>query len=216
MSSIKPRIRLACAIAALGTVALLASCRGFFVKPTLTSIAVGPATPTIQTGNTDNTVQMFVVGTYNDGSTSAPAVSWSISPSSGVVSITAGGLVTAENAGSVVVTASANQNPSITATQTVNVNLGNITGLKLDSPSGYTISAVNGTTNASVSAQTSNGPVDVTATAQWSTANTSIATVVGGTSPVTITGVAVGTTTITASYLSGGTTYTATANVTVQ
>ena len=53
----------------LGTFkALAASCTGFFVNPTLSSIAVGPASPTIETGNTNNTVQMTVFGTNSDGS----------------------------------------------------------------------------------------------------------------------------------------------------
>src|ERR1700722_5509990 len=71
MSSTKQRIRLMGAFAALATLALAMSCRGFFVKPTLTAISIGPVTPTIFTGNIDNTVQMFAVGTFNDGSNSS-------------------------------------------------------------------------------------------------------------------------------------------------
>src|SRR5438874_8665376 len=118
MSSKMQKVRLVGAFAVVATLALAASCRGFFVKPTLSSISVGPASPSIQTGSSNNTVQMFVVGTFNDGSTGNPAVSWSISPTS-TATISAGGLVTSADTGTATVTATANQNPSITGTQTV-------------------------------------------------------------------------------------------------
>src|SRR5689334_519665 len=94
MSSTKQTLRIAGAFAALAALALAASCRGFFVKPTLTSLSVGPASPSIQTGTSNNTVQMFAVGTFNDGSNGNPSVSWSISPASTVANINSTGLVT--------------------------------------------------------------------------------------------------------------------------
>jgi hypothetical protein len=216
MSSKKNTIRLIGAVAALAGLALAVSCQGFFPPKTLSSLAVGPAAPIIETGVTDNTVQMYAVGTYNDNSTGSPPVTWSISPSdNSIASITAGGLVTSVAIGSATVTATSVQNPTISGTQTVTVNIANVTGLKLDSTS-YTISAINGTVSAYAYAQTASGSVDVSATANWTTGSSSTATVVGGTDPVVITGVAAGTTTVTASYTSGSTTYTATANVTVQ
>lgn len=214
MSSTKQRIRLMGALAALATLALAISCRGFFVPPTLISISVGPPAPTIETGTTNNTVQMFATGTYNGGS-GTPPVTWSISPSDGsIATITPGGLVTAVSAGSAVVTATSTQNTSLTGTQTVTVNLGGVTGLTLDSTT-YTISAPNNTVNAFAYATVAGNKVDVSATATWTTGSNSTATVQGGTDPVVITGVATGTTTVTATYVSGGTTYTATANVNV-
>ena len=80
MSSMSQKVRLTGTFAALIALALAASCRGFFVKATLSSITVGPATPSIQTGTTNNTVQMIATGTFNDGSTGHPSVSWSITP----------------------------------------------------------------------------------------------------------------------------------------
>jgi hypothetical protein len=217
MSSTNQKLRAAGALAVLATLALAVSCQGFFPKATLSSLAVGPPTPTIDTGTTSNTVQMFAVGTFNGGGSGSVPVTWTISPSDGsIATITPGGLVTAANPGSATITATANQNPSITGTQTVTVNLGDITGLTLDSPNGYTISHVNNTVDAMAFAQsTSSGKIDVSATATWTTGNSTIATVQGGTDPVLITGVAAGTTTVTAQYVSAGTTYTATANVTV-
>ena len=60
MSSNRTNFRLIGAFAMLALLVLAASCTGFFVNPTLSSIAVGPASPTIQTGTTDNTVQMII------------------------------------------------------------------------------------------------------------------------------------------------------------
>jgi hypothetical protein len=216
MSSTNHKLRLAGAIAVLATLALAASCQGFFPKATLSSLAVGPPAPTIDTGTTNNTVQMFAVGTFNGGGTGSVPVSWTISSIDDNATITPGGLVTAAKSGSATVTATANQNPAISGQQTVTINLGDVTGLKLDSPNGYTISAPNNTASATAFAQsTSSGQVDVSATATWSTGDSTIATVQGGTAPVLITGVAPGTTTVTAQYISGGQTFTAKANVTV-
>ena len=136
MSSNQQKLRLAGTFALLATLALTVSCTGFFVNPTLSSIAVGPASPTIETGKTGNTVQMTVFGTNNDGSTTNnPSVSWTITPTS-VATISASGLVTSVSTGTATVTATANQNPSITGTQTVTVTVGCITSITLSQTSG--------------------------------------------------------------------------------
>src|SRR5579859_2693712 len=137
-SQIRSQIRALGALAVLATLALAISCRGFFVKPTLSSLSVGPATPSIQTGSSNNTVQMFAVGTFNDGSTGNPSVTWSVSPTT-TATITAGGLVKSVAVGSATVTAAATQNPSITGTQTVTVTVGCIQSITL-SPTTFTLS----------------------------------------------------------------------------
>lgn len=196
------RVRLIGTFAALLTLALAASCRGFFVKPTLSSISVGPATPSIQTGNTNNTVQMFATGTYNDGSTGHPAVTWSITPTS-TATISATGLVTSAATGTATVTATSNDNPTITGTQTVTVTVGCITAINVTSSNGTTISNGGNTSVTLVAkATTCNGIIDITSVAQWASSNTQIATVSAGVvSPTGTTG-ADGTITVTAS--SGG------------
>ena len=65
-SSTTRKIQLLLAFAALLSLALSLGCRGFFVNPTLSSIAVGPQTPTIPEGTSK---QMTATGTYSDGST---------------------------------------------------------------------------------------------------------------------------------------------------
>jgi hypothetical protein len=182
MSSTKQTLRIVGAFAALAALALAAGCRGFFVKPTLTSLAVGPASPSVQTGSTNNTAQMFAVGTFNDGSTGNPAVLWSISPNdNSVATINSGGLVTSVATGTATVTATATQNPSITGTQSVTVTVGCIQSIAIE-PTSANIS-VSGTPNTwqfAAKATTCNGIFDITTTASWTSSNTAVATVAGG------------------------------------
>jgi hypothetical protein len=123
MSSIKPRIRVLSAIAALATLALLASCRGFFTKATLQTIALQPSTPSLQVNATQ---QMEAWGTdsVNNRYLLTSGVSWEItnvSASNGgsVMTITAGGLVTATSVGSATIQASAQGITGSTTASTV-------------------------------------------------------------------------------------------------
>lgn len=213
MSLNPQKLRLIGAFAVLITLALAASCRGFFVKPTLTSLAVGPASPSIQTGSTNNTVQMFAVGTFNDGSTGNPAVTWSISPANTVATINANGLVTSVATGSATVTATATQNPSITGTQSLTVIVGCITNITLN-PTNAAITN-GGTTSVSIkaTAQTCNGAVDITSVAVWTSSNTQIATVSAGVVTPAATSGANGTVIISAT--AGGITSSPNATITV-
>jgi trimeric autotransporter adhesin len=179
MSQPKSKLRLICAFAALATLALAVSCTGFFVNPTLASLAVGPASPTIETGTTENTVQMTVFGTNTDGSTtSSPSVAWTISPTS-VATVSSTGLVTSVSVGTATVTATSNQNPSITGTQTVTVTVGCISTIQIPT-SAQALTANNTEDTLTATAQTCNGPVDVTDVATWNSNNTSLATVSDG------------------------------------
>jgi len=198
MSSTKHKVQLAGAFAALLALGLTISCKGFFVNPTISSIAVGPASPTIETGDTNNTIQMTVFGTNSDGSTqSNPSVSWSITPTS-TATISSTGLVTSVAVGTATVTAASNQNPSITGTATVTVTVGCITSITLSTYSGSV------TTNLpdlqiSANAVTCNGTQSVTDVANWTSSNTSLATVSAGDVEI-VAGLATGgTVTVTAS-----------------
>lgn len=200
MSSTKSQIRALGAVAVLATLAFAISCRGFFVQPILSSLTVAPNTPSIQTGSTNNTVQMTAIGQFNDGSTGNPAVSWSISPNDGsIATITSNGLVTSVAVGSATVTATANQNPSITGTQQVTVTVGCITSITLNPTSGtISVGGANHTISISATANTCNGAVPITDVATWNTSNSQFATVAGG----VVTAVAQGQVNVTAS--SGG------------
>src|SRR5215475_10282319 len=152
------KIRVIGAFAALLTLALAASCRGFFVNPTISSLAIGPASPAIETGNTNNQVQMHAVGTNSDGSTTSdPSVSWSVSPATGIATISQTGLVTSSAVGSATVTATSNQNPTITGTQTVTVTAGCIQTITL-APTNGSITTNQPTLSITATATTCNGP----------------------------------------------------------
>lgn len=66
MSSNKQKLRPIVALAAVGVLALAVSCRGFFVNPTITSLAIGPANLSLAPSTT---FQMVATATYSDGST---------------------------------------------------------------------------------------------------------------------------------------------------
>lgn len=189
------RLPLTLAFAGLLLLAFGAGCQGFFVKPTLSSLVVTPATPTIQTGTSGNAVQMSAVGTYNDGSTGNPAVGWS-SSSTSIATVSANGLVTAVAEGTSTITATATQNPSITGSQSVTVTAGCINSITI-SPTNPTIrvSTQPNTQQFTAIATTCNGNIDVTNTATWLSSDTGVATITSGLA----TAVAVGTTNITAS-----------------
>lgn len=195
MSSKNQKLRLTGSLAVLAIAALGVACRGFFVNPVLSSITVGPASPSIETGNTGNTVQMTVVGTNNDGSTTSnPSVSWSISPTS-TATITTTGLVKSVSTGTATVTATANQNPSITGSQTVTVTVGCITSITITgSPTNISVSSQPNTTTFTATANTCNGSFNITDVATWNTSNSQVATVNSG----VVTAVAVGTVNINA------------------
>lgn len=76
----RPRLLSLSLLASVLTLAL-AGCKGFIVNPTLTSLTVTPATPSITAGNTQ---QMVATGTYNDGSTKTVtrSVTWASSDTS--------------------------------------------------------------------------------------------------------------------------------------
>jgi hypothetical protein len=158
-----------------------AGCRGFFVKPTLSSIAVGPTTPTINEGTTNNTVQMFAVGTFNDGSTGSPPVSWS-SDTTSVATISNSGLVTSVSTGTSKITATSVQNPAILGTQTVTVTVACILSIAISPTTTVTFSPSPGIQSFQfkATAHTCNGDLDITSLASWSSSNTSLVTVSAG------------------------------------
>ncbi len=181
MSSARLKLCLASALCGLAIVVFEVGCTGFFQNPTLSSMVVGPASPTILTGTTNNTVQMTVFGTNNDGSTSNNVpVAWSISDET-VATINSTGLVTSVSLGTATVTATANANPSITGTQTVTVSQC-VTSITLKPTSGSVSNGTNLTVQLTATATPCNNsaPVDVTSVATWTSSNTSLATVSAG------------------------------------
>jgi len=181
MSSIKHQLRVAGAFAALATLAIAVSCKGFFVNPTLTSLSVAPSTATIDAGPTNNTVQMHATGNFNDGSTGNASVSWTIAPASSgpiAANINSSGLVTStDSVGTMTVTATALQSASITGTATINVVPPNLVSITI-SPTG-TVHVQSGLTQPFSATGVDNGgnKFDITTVATWVSSNTNAFTI---------------------------------------
>jgi hypothetical protein len=126
------KLALSLAFAGLLLVAFGAGCRGFFVNPTLSTIAVSPASVNLAIG-ASTTLQVF--GTYSDGSRNqvTSGVTWTVDPT-GIATVTGtgNGNVTGVATGSTTVTASAQ---AITGTASVTV-AGNVTMITPNPTSG--------------------------------------------------------------------------------
>jgi trimeric autotransporter adhesin len=147
-------------------------CTGFFVNPTLASVAVGPVTPTIQQGNT---LQMSASGTNNDGSATKPLTStafWSSSDPT-IASVSSVGLVTGVAPGTATITASVG---TVSGSTSVTVSLANITSI-LVTPSTHSTN-VGTTVQYTATATTSNGSTtDITNSVTWASSNTNAGTI---------------------------------------
>jgi hypothetical protein len=119
--------------AVLFTLAAAAGCTGFFVNPTLSSLAIGPQNQTI-TATPVQTLQMSATGTYSDGSTKdlTGKVLWSSSTTS-CAKISGSGLVTpaASVSGVCTTTISASFGTIAPATTIVTVSEGTPTSINL-------------------------------------------------------------------------------------
>jgi len=220
MSPSKSELRLLCAFAALATLALAASCQGFFPHEQLASITVEPTTATVPLGGT---FQMHAYGTNQDNSPAGDVtsqVTWT-SSIDGAISVSGGGLLSgvAYSQSSATITATYQALSPSTATASICVEgatnfliqppnaTASSSGIFPD-PGGYvaTVSAsVNGTTQT----------VDITTAVQWNTSDPSVVTITNGTDPAEVSypgGVLTAdqTVTVTASYTCNGVAYTPT------
>jgi len=146
-------------------------CEGFFVDPILTGITVGPAT-TIQTGAT---IQMSVVGTYNDGSQAKVSsnVYWS-SSAPNVATINKSGTVPGIGPGQTTITAACE---TVTGTATVTVSVGGLTSIRVTNQDNVT-SIVYGNPEQFIATGTANGEqINITDSVTWSTSPSSISNV---------------------------------------
>lgn len=160
--------------------------------PTLSTIAVTPATASIGVGATQ---QYVATGTYSDGSTQTitSTVTWT-SSSTATATISATGLATGVAAGSSTITASLS-GVSGTAALTVTASAPTISSIAV-TPATPSITA-GSTQQFTATATYSNGTTgNVTSTATWTSSKTSVATI---SSAGLATGVAAGSSTITAS-----------------
>jgi uncharacterized protein YjdB len=169
--------------------------------PTLRSIQVTPASPSVAAGLTQ---QFQAVGTYSDSSTKdlTSTVNWS-SSSTTVATIAAGGLATSHAQGSATITASQN---GVSGTATLQVTAPVLSSVAV-SPAGPTIPLGTLTQFTATGTLTDGSTQDLTGTATWSSSDNTIASIAAGGQA---TARAIGSTTITATSgtTSGSTTLT--------
>lgn len=205
-------------IAMLLLAVILSSCKGFFTKPTLSSISIQPPSPLVEVGKTEN---LQAWGTYSDDSRSqiTSGVVWSTSDLSTVSIDTSSGVISGEGTGGTATITAAAQGLSSTATATS--YLGTISNFEichgtfdtgtcpastwsLTTSGGYENFYAKGTYNGSA--------VDLTTSATWTPSNSNISCD-NSSSPATCTvssGISSGTYTITVTY---GTNYSATLTI---
>lgn len=161
----------------------LASCSGFFIKPTISSIYVQPSSVTVGVGQ--NT-PLSAFATYSDGTQnqiSGDSVGWTSSATNIATVTSPGGSVTGVAIGTATITASSQ---GVTGTATVTVTLANITSLVITTTQGstqnQTTATINGTTGTLPFYAYANGSAqnDVTQSVTWSSSNTSVATISSG------------------------------------
>jgi uncharacterized protein YjdB len=202
------KLALRLAFTVLVALAFGVSCRGFFPKPVLQSIAIQPPSPQIVLSQT-LTLQAW--GTYDDGNRKqiTSGVAWSSDSANVTFADPSTGVATGASLGTAGITASA-QGLSGTATATVYLTITSLTV----TPTTWSFKGTSGATTTFKA--TANGNVDVTSGATFAPSNTTHFSCPGGTSPVTCTAdnsTPAGSYTITVSY--PGSTLTAIVKVTV-
>src|SRR5271166_4979944 len=155
------KLPLTIAFAVLLVVAFGAGCNGFFQSPTLSSITINPTSPSVQLAST-LTLQAFGVDSTGHGSYLTSGVSWSTSdPTIATVTGNGSATLTGVALGTVQITASA-ESVQNTATATVYIVVSSLA----ITPKSQGITQ-NGTTADPfiVTANTQNGPQDITSSA---------------------------------------------------
>jgi uncharacterized protein YjdB len=171
MPKIKRKLQLSAAFAALIIVAFSIGCSGFFVDPTLTTITVTPATPSVVAGDT---LQLTATGSYDDGSTKniTGTVTWTTSDN-GVATVSSGGLLTGMAVGSATLTATS---AAISGTTTVTVQVAGLQSITL-SPTGPSIKQGE-TEQFMATGHLQDGTTqDITDSVTWTSSNEEVATI---------------------------------------
>ena len=174
------KLRILATVGALSMLAVAAGCKGFFVNPTLTSLAVSPTSASIVESQTQ---QLTATGTYDDGSTKdlTGTAGWTTSDST-VATVSKGGLVTAAASitsppGSATITATSG---TLTATSAITVNTGPLTAIVISTT---TPNPAAGTTVVFKALGTYSGSStqqDITSLVTWSSSNTAVISTISG------------------------------------
>ena len=175
--------------------ALLVSCKGFFVDPTLTSIAIGPSNLSL---TPSQSFHMQATGTYNDGTTNdvTGKALWT-SSNQGVATFST------TDVGEITAAALANI-PNPPGTTSVSASVGSITSSSITVNVCPVVQSMTVTVNGGMSAQVTSGATvtftasatfngvtgsqDVTNQVTWNISNTTILPSISGGSGITTTG----------------------------
>jgi len=193
------KARLAAAFATFLMLSLTPGCRGFFVNPTLTALAVAATSVSLIQGQTR---QLAATGTFDDGSTKdlTGSANWTTSDAA-VATVSKSGLVTAAATisnppGTATITATSS---TFSATSTITVNTGPLTAITISTTTpnpaaGQTVTfTAMGTFTGSATQQ------DITDQVTWSSSNSAvITTITNGSGAVLSTATSGATTTVTA------------------
>ena len=171
--STKRKLQVLATWSALLLLAAAVGCKGFFVNPTLTSLTVGPATPTIAAGNTQ---QMSVTGTYDDGTTNTITkdVVWQ-SDDEGAATVSNTGLVMGVAPGTATITA---ESGTVSGSTTVTVTVANLQSIKV-TPANTTIRSGLTQTFTATGTVAGGGTVDLTSSVTWTPSDTNVVTMSG-------------------------------------
>ena len=206
MQNLRPITRISFVLALLATAV---GCGQFFPGGnTITSLAVAPASATVQPGVTQ---QYTATATYGNNTTAdvTSQVTWSTTPTN-VATIVSGGLLTAVSLGTATVKAQSSN--GVIATTAVTVTQKTVTSISIAPPNPTPLSLSLGPTTVQFTATATYGDgttANVTSIATWTSVPSSVASI---SSTGLVTAVAVGNANITAT--SGGVTSN-TATVTV-
>lgn len=154
---------------ALGTL-MTASCKNFFIGPTLTTVTVSPSTPSVAVGKTQ---QMVGTGTYDNGTTDTvtDSASWSTSDNT-VATVSSTGLVTGVASGTATISATLN---GLSGSTTVTVTVANLSSISITSTSQSLSSGQTAQFTATGILQNGN-TVNMTDSVTWASSNTAAAT----------------------------------------
>jgi hypothetical protein len=194
MSSSKYKLRFLGALAALATLALAVSCRGFFPPEQLASITIQPSTVTVPLGGT---TQMHAFGVNQDGTQAGEVtskVSWSSDNGAvGVNSTDQPGLLTGVGLSTTTATITGSYQALTPETATASVCVEGGTNFQVLPANNTTVSAAlvfpnNGGFTASIDAQVSgtDQTVDITSGVLWSSSNDADLSITSGTDPATV------------------------------
>lgn len=190
MSSTKHKLRLAGALAVLVTIALLASCRGFFPHEQLASITIVPTTATVPLGGT---TQIRAFGVNQDNSQAGDVtnqVTWS--SNSGAITVV-NGLLTGASYSTSPATITATYQALAAQTATASICVEGATNFQIEPANAQASSSSGifpdpGGYVATVSAQVSGSvqTVDITNAVNWTTSDPSVVAIGNGTDPATV------------------------------